>query len=233
MDTLLSKAGGLWRVCLPLAIFLLALAGLFGIVLLALLIRWWFSRETEPRPDDLATDEPEVAVPTVDDLAADEPTVAAPMPDDFDADEPTVAAPGPDDLAADEPAVAAPGPDDLAADEPAVAAPGPDDLAAVEPTVAAPVAPVLREIPEPVVDDLTMVEGIGPKISSLCLDSGISTFAELAATEVDRLRQILADARLTHLADPTTWPEQASLAAAGQWDRLAALQDELKGGRRR
>ena len=34
------------------------------------------------------------------------------------------------------------------------------------------------------------------------------------------------------MIDPSTWPEQASLAAAGEWDALQALQDELKGGRR-
>jgi hypothetical protein len=33
------------------------------------------------------------------------------------------------------------------------------------------------------------------------------------------------------LANPTTWPDQAGLAAAGEWDRLKALQDGLKGGR--
>jgi hypothetical protein len=62
--------------------------------------------------------------------------------------------------------------------------------------------------------------------------SGIRTFAQLAASPVEQLREILVKARLTHLADPTTWPEQASLAAAGKWDELEALQTQLKGGRR-
>jgi hypothetical protein len=34
------------------------------------------------------------------------------------------------------------------------------------------------------------------------------------------------------MIDPSTWPEQGSLASAGEWDALQALQDELKGGRR-
>ncbi len=84
--------------------------------------------------------------------------------------------------------------------------------------------------PEP--DDLKRIEGIGPKISSLLQEAGITTFAQLAATDVDRLKEIIAEAGLTALADPTTWPEQARLAAAGKWDELKALQDELKGGRR-
>ena len=87
--------------------------------------------------------------------------------------------------------------------------------------------------PKPAVaDDLTRIEGIGPKISGLLQEAGISTFAQLAGTSVERLGQIIAQADLTALADPSTWPEQAKLAAEGQWDRLSALQDELKGGRR-
>ena len=83
-----------------------------------------------------------------------------------------------------------------------------------------------------VADDLTRIEGIGPKISGLLQGAGISTFEELAGTAVDRLEQILADANLAGLANPSTWPEQAGLAARGDWQRLEALQDELKGGRR-
>jgi hypothetical protein len=31
--------------------------------------------------------------------------------------------------------------------------------------------------------------------------------------------------------DPATWPEQAKLAAEGNWEELKKRQDELKGGR--
>ena len=88
----------------------------------------------------------------------------------------------------------------------------------------------VAEMPAP--DDLTRMEGIGPKISSLLQTAGITTFAQLAAADVGRLKEILTEADLLGLADPTTWPEQARLAAAGEWDALEALQDELKGGRR-
>jgi small subunit ribosomal protein S2 len=81
-------------------------------------------------------------------------------------------------------------------------------------------------------DDLTRIEGIGPKISGLLAAAGIATFAQLGATDVSRLRQILEEADLAGLADPSTWPEQARLANAGEWDNLGALQDELRGGRR-
>jgi predicted flap endonuclease-1-like 5' DNA nuclease len=93
-------------------------------------------------------------------------------------------------------------------------------------------APAPAEEPAPPMpDDLTRIEGIGPKISSLLQAAGIMTFAQLAAAEVDRLDHIVRDAGIT-IADPGTWPEQARLAAAGEWRALEVLQDELKGGRR-
>jgi hypothetical protein len=93
----------------------------------------------------------------------------------------------------------------------------------------APYAP--PEAPQP--DDLKRVEGIGPKISGVLQAAGITTFAQLADTDVDRLKQVLeeADPNLLRLADPTTWPQQARLAADGDWETLEKLQDELKGGR--
>jgi len=80
-------------------------------------------------------------------------------------------------------------------------------------------------------DDLKRIEGIGPKFSEVLGQAGITTFAQLAGTGVERLKQIIQKAGL-RLADPTTWPEQAKWAAAGDWDGLERLQSELKGGRR-
>ncbi len=81
-------------------------------------------------------------------------------------------------------------------------------------------------------DDLKVIEGIGPKIAALLNAAGITTFAQLTQTEVSRLDQLLVEANLRRLADPGTWPEQAKLAAAGDWDAFKKLTDELKGGRR-
>jgi len=94
--------------------------------------------------------------------------------------------------------------------------------------------PVPAEVPAPapvVPDDLKLIEGIGPKISSLLNQAGIFTFAQLADTPVAGLQAILDKAGL-RLGDPTTWPEQARLAAQGDLEGLQALQDSLKGGRR-
>ena len=102
-------------------------------------------------------------------------------------------------------------------------------------TVIPPVAP---EIPATTVvetavspDDLTIIEGIGPKIASLLQAEGITTFALLAATEVVTLQEIMTKAKL-RIANPETWPEQAALAATGNWSALVTLQASLKGGRR-
>ena len=79
-------------------------------------------------------------------------------------------------------------------------------------------------------DDLSKIEGIGPKISSVFQSAGIATFAQLAQSDVSDLQQILDDAEI-RLGDPATWPQQAKLAASGDWDALQTLQDELLGGR--
>lgn len=79
-------------------------------------------------------------------------------------------------------------------------------------------------------DDLKIIEGIGPKTEAVFWAAGIYTFKELAEMPVEKLDQIL-DAAGLRLGDPATWPEQARLAAEGDWDGLQQLQDRLKGGR--
>ncbi len=81
-------------------------------------------------------------------------------------------------------------------------------------------------------DDLTIIEGIGPKISSLLHEAGITNFAKLAEVPLEKLDEILTSARLRRLADPATWPEQARLAANEDWETLRQLQNTLKGGRK-
>jgi len=83
----------------------------------------------------------------------------------------------------------------------------------------------------PASDDLEVIEGIGPKIAGVLQAAGINTFAQLAATDTASLTEILQASDL-RLASPETWPQQAELAAAGDWDGLKQLQDQLKAGRR-
>jgi small subunit ribosomal protein S2 len=81
------------------------------------------------------------------------------------------------------------------------------------------------------VDDLTKVEGIGPKAAEALVAAGIATFADLSKGDAEKIKQILTEAssRMAHL-DTTSWPKQAKMAADGKWDELKEWQDNTKGG---
>jgi large subunit ribosomal protein L21 len=81
-------------------------------------------------------------------------------------------------------------------------------------------------------DDLKLIEGIGPKAAEALVAAGIDTFAKLAASSADAVKEIMeaSTSKLSHL-DPTTWAQQAQLAADGKMDELKKLQDELNGGK--
>ena len=81
-------------------------------------------------------------------------------------------------------------------------------------------------------DDLKVIEGIGPKIEQLLNNKGIKTWSALSTKTADELKAILEEAGdRFRLADPSTWPRQAALAAAGSWDELKEYQEYLDGGK--
>lgn len=81
-------------------------------------------------------------------------------------------------------------------------------------------------------DDLTKIEGIGPKVSELFTENGIKSFSDLASKSAEELKAILTPKGGRYASmDPETWPEQAKMAAEGKWDALKKWQDELDGGR--
>ena len=76
--------------------------------------------------------------------------------------------------------------------------------------------------------DLTVIEGIGPKIMVLLNQAGISTFKELAITPIERLSEILISGGSRYkMHNPATWPRQAYLASIGRWEELKDWQDKL------
>ncbi|MDQ1089368.1 hypothetical protein [Siphonobacter sp. SORGH_AS_1065] len=90
-------------------------------------------------------------------------------------------------------------------------------------------APVILDEP----DDLKVIEGIGPKIEQILNVNGIISFKSLASTSVDHIRGLLkAEGPRFENRDPSTWPEQAQLAAEGRWVELKEWQDELSKGQR-
>ena len=83
-------------------------------------------------------------------------------------------------------------------------------------------------------DDLEIVEGIGPKIAGLLNDAGVYYFYELAGMTPTQIQAILDKAGPNYqLAKPDTWPEQSAMAAANRWTELRRLQDDLIAGNRK
>ena len=81
-------------------------------------------------------------------------------------------------------------------------------------------------------DDLTKIEGIGPKAAEVFHSEGITTFAQMAKKTGDELKEMLEKSEGNFNAQDThSWPEQAQLAADGNWDGLKELQDKLTAGR--
>ncbi len=81
------------------------------------------------------------------------------------------------------------------------------------------------------IDNLTSLEGIGPKVAQLLTGIGITSFAGLAEADLGKLRETLDGAGYKYM-EPSGWVDQAKLAAKGDTDGLKKLQETLKGGRR-
>jgi predicted flap endonuclease-1-like 5' DNA nuclease len=102
-------------------------------------------------------------------------------------------------------------------DAPAAAAPGPAPAAAKRK-----------------VDDLKLIEGVGPKIEELFHNKGIYTFEEVARLTPDWIRKMLKDGGPNFVQwNPDTWPEQSRLAADGKWEQFETLKKELNSGKRK
>ena len=111
----------------------------------------------------------------------------------------------------------------------------PDVESASKETVAEPAAEVAasaKPSKKEAADDLTKIEGIGPKVSEALHEAGINSFAKLAESKAEDIKEILEKAEGNFNAqDPASWPEQAQLAADGKWDELKELQDKLTAGK--
>ncbi len=80
-------------------------------------------------------------------------------------------------------------------------------------------------------DDLTKIEGIGPKAADALVAAGLATFADVSKSTPTKIKKILDEAEGRFGAmDPGTWPKQAKLAATDKWDELKKCQDEMDGG---
>jgi predicted flap endonuclease-1-like 5' DNA nuclease len=177
-------------------------------------------REVTAKTAPELASEPETLVDTVPETLVDtEPETLA------DADAEFASEPEPETLANVVPvADVAPEPETLvnetAVDEPVV-----DEA----PAVVVPAQAVAVE--DGPADDLKRIEGIGPKMSAALIASGIRTFGQLAATDVDTLRAAIEAAGLRFAPSIVTWARQAQLLADGDEAGFADLTRRLVAGR--
>lgn len=85
----------------------------------------------------------------------------------------------------------------------------------------------------PARDDLTVLEGVGPKTQEALNKAGIYTYAHVAETSPEELYRIV---RIEHgvqiVGQATeTWPKQAAFLAKGDVPGFKAYVDHLKAGR--
>ncbi|MGL5858095.1 MAG: hypothetical protein ACRC35_06765 [Angustibacter sp.] len=170
--------------------------------------------------------EPDAAEATPSAVVA-EPAVAEP-----DTSEPAVAEPEVAEPEVAEPEVAEPEVAEPEVAEPEVAEATPPAVVA-EPDAIPDVAVGGSVIGRPLkLDDLTVVEGIGPKIQGLLHAINVRTWRDLSRTPVETLKEMLNAAGPRYqIHNPDTWPRQAQLLADGKWDEFKSLTDSLRGGR--
>jgi len=87
-------------------------------------------------------------------------------------------------------------------------------------------------VDDSVKDDLTKIEGIGPKIKGLLNDDGIWSWKQLSEVAVERIQKVLDNAGPRYkVHNPASWPMQADMCHKGEWKKLDKWQDDHKGGR--
>ncbi|MFT5167118.1 MAG: putative flap endonuclease-1-like 5' DNA nuclease [Saprospiraceae bacterium] len=84
------------------------------------------------------------------------------------------------------------------------------------------------------INNLKVIEGIGPAIEKHLKSVGINSFAILGKTPARKIKEILLERGGSRYSvhDPSSWAQQAKLALAGNKAELKALQKELKVGKK-
>ena len=76
-------------------------------------------------------------------------------------------------------------------------------------------------------DNLTKINGIGAVFETMLNDAGIRSYATLARASVEELEAIIEASGRSRPGRLETWPQQAELAAKGDWDGLKRFVDQL------
>jgi len=77
-------------------------------------------------------------------------------------------------------------------------------------------------------DDLTMIDGIGPKTAEALQAAGVTTFAALGEMKPDAIAEALRKAGARAGGNVETWPQQARFAARGDWSGMRRYLSSLK-----
>ena len=79
-------------------------------------------------------------------------------------------------------------------------------------------------------DDLSILDGVGPKSADALRAAGVTTFAQLSEMTPEAIEELLAKANEPLIAgrNANTWPRQAKLAAAQEWSALRRYIDSTK-----
>jgi len=89
------------------------------------------------------------------------------------------------------------------------------DVAVAEAPVAK-AAPVVKETVKAAAkgDDLKKLEGVGPKLAEILNEAGIATYADLAGSSVEKLKEVLEAAGSRYASkDPAPWIAEAKTLA--------------------
>ncbi|NOR73775.1 MAG: 30S ribosomal protein S2, partial [Draconibacterium sp.] len=63
-------------------------------------------------------------------------------------------------------------------------------------------------------DNLTKLDGVGPKLAEILNEAGIATYADLAGTSIEKMKEILEVAGSRYASkDPAPWIERAKTMA--------------------
>jgi predicted flap endonuclease-1-like 5' DNA nuclease len=81
-------------------------------------------------------------------------------------------------------------------------------------------------------DNLTLIEGIGPRYQQALYAVGINTFAQLSGASDETLTRAVAGIGVARPASLDTWAEQAAYLARGDRAGFDQLVARLKSGRR-
>ncbi|HHO55215.1 MAG TPA: 30S ribosomal protein S1 [Trueperaceae bacterium] len=80
-------------------------------------------------------------------------------------------------------------------------------------------------------DDLTRIEGIGPKMSAALIAQGINTFKKLESSDVETLKTALANEGIKFAPSTGTWAKQAEYLVNGDEEGFKEYTDYLVAGR--